>query len=137
MINQRQSFITETVFSDPVGAKVNALRAAQATGYAIVLIFIGIESAELSALRVQSRVLDGGHNVPPDRIAPRYQRMRTNVKIALGFVDLAIIVDNSALDHPHRPVASTAHGRLVYLNPPVPWWAMEVLPSTEAKSSPH
>ena len=133
MVEKRESFITETVFSDPVGAKVKALRAAQTAGYTVVLIFICVESAELSALRVQSRVLDGGHDVPRDKIAPRYERMRTNVKAALTFVDLAIIVDNSALDHPLRPVASTARGQVVYLNPPIPWWAEEVLTPGESK----
>ena len=133
LVEKRESFITETVFSDPVGAKVNALRAAQTAGYTVVLIFICVESAELSALRVQSRVLDGGHDVPRDKIAPRYERMRTNVKAALAFVDLAIVVDNSALDHPLRPVASTARGQVVYLNSPLPWWAQEVLPPVEGK----
>lgn len=80
MVRKHESFITETVFSDPVGAKVNALREAQTAGYTVVLIFICVESAELSALRVQSRVQDGGHDVPRDKIGPRYERMRTNVK---------------------------------------------------------
>jgi predicted ABC-type ATPase len=134
MMEKRASFITETVFPDPVGAKVDALPAAQSAGYAVVLIFVCVESAELSALRVQSRVLDGGHDVPRDKIAPRYERMRVNVKTALNFVDLAIVVDNSSLDHPLRPVASTALGQVVYLNPPLPWWAQDVLPSEPSKA---
>jgi predicted ABC-type ATPase len=128
LIEKRASFITETVFSDPVGAKVGALRTAQAAGYTVVLIFLCVESAELSGLRVESRVLDGGHDVPREKIAPRYERMRTNVKAALTFVDFAIVVDNSALDTPLRPVASVAHGHVLHLNPPLPWWAQEVLP---------
>lgn len=80
MVAQKESFMTETVFSDPVGAKVNALKEAQAVGYTIVLIFLDVESAELTALRVQSRVQAGGHDVPKERIAPRYERMRKNVK---------------------------------------------------------
>ncbi len=43
-------------------------------------------------------VLVGGHNVPEDKIAARYDRMRKNVKAAVSFVDFAIIVDNSSLD---------------------------------------
>ncbi|HRE84284.1 MAG TPA: zeta toxin family protein [Opitutaceae bacterium] len=129
MIAKRENFITETVFSDPVGAKVQALRDAQAAGYTLVLIFICVDSAELSALRVRSRVADGGHNVPPDKIAARYERMRQNVKAALAFVDLAIVVDNSSLDHPLRPVASVAKGHMVSGERPLPWWAEEVLPA--------
>jgi predicted ABC-type ATPase len=128
LIAKRDNFITETVFSDPVGAKVQLLREAQAAGYAIVLIFICVDSAELSALRVETRVADGGHDVPRDRIAARYERMRKNVKVALTFVDFAVVVDNSSLDEPLRPVASLAQGRLLSVDRPLPWWAEEVLP---------
>ncbi len=129
MIAKRENFITETVFSDPVGEKVQSLREAQAAGYTVVLIFICVESAELSALRVQSRVQDGGHRVPPEKIGPRYERMRKNVKAALAFVNFAIVVDNSSFNTPLRPVAATAQGKVVYRNPPLPWWALEVLPN--------
>jgi len=128
MMAKRENFITETVFSDPVGAKVQALREAQAAGYTVVMIFICVDSAELSALRVESRVQDGGHSVPPDKIGPRYERMRNNVKASLVFVDFAIVVDNSSLNTPLRPVAATALGKVVYRNPPLPWWTVEVLP---------
>lgn len=109
---------------------MRALRDAQAAGYTVVLIFICVESAELSTLRVESRVLDGGHDVPRDKIAARYERMRANVKAALAFVDFAVVVDNSSLDHPLRPVATTAKGRLVSCEETLPWWAQEVLPAT-------
>ncbi|HRP04936.1 MAG TPA: zeta toxin family protein [Opitutaceae bacterium] len=128
LMAKRESFITETVFSDPVGAKVQALRDAQAAGYTVVLIFLCVDSAELTALRVESRVRDGGHNVPAGKIAARYERMRRNVKMALTFVDFAILVDNSSFDTPLRPVAATDKGKVIYRNPPLPWWAEEVLP---------
>lgn len=128
MVEKHESFITESVFSDPVGAKVTFLREAQIAGYAVVLIFICVESPELSSLRVKSRVLDGGHDVPPDKIAPRYKRMRANVRTALTFVDLAIVVDNSSFEVPLRPVATTARGKIIDLGQLLPWWAKEVLP---------
>ncbi len=124
----RESFITETVFSDPVGAKVQFLRDAQTAGYTVILIFVCVESAELSVLRVQTRVLDGGHDVPREKIPKRYERMRANVRTALTFVDFAILVDNSSLDHPLRPVAATACGRVISAADRLPWWAAEVLP---------
>lgn len=123
----KMSFITETVFSDPVGAKVNALKEAQSAGYSVILVFVCVASSELSALRVHSRVLAGGHNVPQDKIAARFDRMRKNVKAAISFVDFAIIVDNSSLDRPLRPIATTANGRILHCESPLPWWAEEVL----------
>src|SRR4051812_20632348 len=47
LISSGESFITETVFSDPVGAKLDFLRRAVAAGYDVQLHFIGISDAEL------------------------------------------------------------------------------------------
>src|SRR3954464_4134913 len=58
------SFCMETVFSDPQGAKLGFLKECQSSGYTVVLVFIGLESAELSLGRVIERVERGGHDVP-------------------------------------------------------------------------
>lgn len=127
LIADRRSFVTETVFSDPVGAKVKSLRDARDSGYTVVLVFVCVDSPELTALRVRSRVQDGGHDVPHEKIISRYHRMRANVRASLAFVDFAVIVDNSSFRTPHRPVAATAGGSILMKNPPLPWWAEEVL----------
>lgn len=44
MIEKTRSFVTETVFSDPVGAKVRQLEEAVSGGFDVQLIFIGFES---------------------------------------------------------------------------------------------
>jgi predicted ABC-type ATPase len=54
----------ETVFSDPQGAKLGFLRQCQTNGYGLLLIFIGLESADLSRGRIMERVEAGGHAVP-------------------------------------------------------------------------
>ena len=137
-VMKRESFITETVFSDPIGAKVHALRQAQAAGYTVVMVFLCVDSAALTALRVESRVRDGGHGVPPGKIATRYERIRGNVKAALTFVDFAIVVDNSSFETPLRPVDIMAKGKVIDQDPPLPWWAEEVLPKLGAEAlRPH
>ena len=128
LIARRESFITESVFSDPVGAKVQVLREAHNSGITILLIFICVHSAELTALRVKSRVAAGGHDVPPGKIAQRYERMRSNVKAALAVADFSLIIDNSSLDRPLMPVAATAKGQVIWTAEKLPWWAVEVLP---------
>src|SRR5580658_7456879 len=40
-----ESFVTETVFSDPVGAKLPFLRDAIAAGFRVTLYYVGISSA--------------------------------------------------------------------------------------------
>jgi len=128
LLTGRASFITETVFSDPHGAKVQMLRDAQAAGYAVVLIFVCVDSAELTTRRVETRVALKGHTVPPDKIRARYERMRPNVKTALPFVDVGLVIDNSSYQSPHRLVAVTERGTVIARHPPLPWWAEEVLP---------
>lgn len=58
------SFCTETVFSDPVGAKLGLLEEARTRGFAVFLIFIGLESPSLAVARVKQRVRHSGHDVP-------------------------------------------------------------------------
>jgi hypothetical protein len=57
----------ETVFSDTQGAKVDFLKECRSNGYTVVLVFIGLESADLSRGRIMERVEAGGHDVPDEK----------------------------------------------------------------------
>jgi len=105
------SFCTETVFSDPQGAKVDSLRECQANGYTVVLIVIGLESAELSRGRIMERVEAGGHDVPDEKVELRFPRTFANLRQALTVVDQALLFDNSSADRPFRFVAEFRNGR--------------------------
>jgi predicted ABC-type ATPase len=59
LVRLRESFVFETVFSDPAGAKLDFLCEALEAGYAVVLCFIGISSPEVSEQRVAMRVSQG------------------------------------------------------------------------------
>ena len=74
LVRQRESFIFETVFSDPAGEKLAFLTDAVATGYNVVLCFIGISGPETSEERVAMRVSQGGHDVPPEKLITRFPR---------------------------------------------------------------
>lgn len=83
MLDGRLSFCTETVFSDPQGAKLDFLREARSTGYTIFLVFIGISDPELSRARVAQRSRDGGHDVPDDKLLGRFPRTLQNLHSAI------------------------------------------------------
>lgn len=118
----RESFCMETVFSDPVGAKIGFLERAQRSGYEVMLVFIGIEGAELCAARVMQRVLEGGHDVPADRIAARYPRTLANLREAIARLGSVVVMDNSNPEAPYRPVAFFLRGRLQWIDEPLPEW---------------
>jgi predicted ABC-type ATPase len=122
LLEQRESFVFETVFSDPVGDKRAFLRRAAAAGYTVVLVFIGLASAKLSEERVALRVLQGGHDVPSEKLASRFGRTLENLRHAIRELPHVLVFDNSDLTHPFRKVAEFEHGRVVEMNPPVPKW---------------
>src|SRR5271155_1917906 len=48
LLRQRESFVFETVFSDPAGDKLSFLKEARLAGYAVVLCFIGTSGPDVS-----------------------------------------------------------------------------------------
>ena len=113
LLEMGESFCMETVFSDPVGDKLHFLKDARTVGYQVVLIFIGIESVELSEARVIQRVSEGGHDVPDDRLRSRFPRTLENLRRAIPIVDEVLLLDNSTLDDPYAFVARYQNGRMV------------------------
>jgi predicted ABC-type ATPase len=115
------------VFSDPAGAKVEFLAAAHARGYQIVLCFIGLDSAMTSDDRVAMRVLQGGHDVPADKVRDRYARSLENLARAIVKLPLVWVYDNSDLSFPFRKIAEFEQGHLKHETPPPPAWLEPVL----------
>jgi len=122
-----ESFITETVFSDPVGAKLQFLREAMAAGYQVTFYFVGLTDPGLSGARVWQRVQAGGHDVPPERLNRRYAQSLENLAVALTFVPEAHVFDNSSSAKPFRLVLSTASGVIAYRSNPLPTWLAPVV----------
>jgi predicted ABC-type ATPase len=127
LVRQGESFVFETVFSDPVGEKVEFLREVRQVGYLTVLCFIGISGPEVSEERVAMRVSQGGHDVPSDKLTARFPRTMANLRLALEVVDEAWVFDNSDLRHPYRKVAMAKQGRIVYRARRIPEWLQLVL----------
>jgi predicted ABC-type ATPase len=126
LIRKRAGFITETVFSDPVGVKLELLRRAVDGGYEVTLIYIAIPP-DLSDKRIDQRVAAGGHDVPRDRIASRFARSLANLRAAIKFVPLVKIYDNSSIQEPFRLIAIFNAGRRVFVAESIPDWAKSVL----------
>jgi len=74
---------------------MDLLRHAKEAGYKITLVYIGVNSPDVSLGRVNQRVAEGGHHVPPQDVARRYSRSMANLATALQSVDRAFVLDNS------------------------------------------
>lgn len=133
LVTMRESFVFETVFSDPEGRKVAFLRESAAAGYHVVLCFIGIDSAATSDERVAMRVMQGGHDVPSIKLEERFPRTTRNLERALAELPNVIVYDNSCLARPYREVLRVLDGAPVALCEPLPSWLR--LPVRESSSS--
>ena len=127
LVEQRESFIFETVFSDPVGDKLVFLKDVERSGYTVVLLFIGIDGPLVSDERVAMRVLKGGHDVPVEKIKRRYPRVMENLKRALAELSNVRVYDNSDLKIPYRLVATKENGANVVLQGMTPGWLRTLL----------
>jgi predicted ABC-type ATPase len=120
LLSRRKSFVAETVFSHR--SKLELMQAAVRQGYYLRFSYIGVDDPELCVLRVQERVVEGGHPVPADRIAGRYQRSLANARLAVTLAHWATVLDNSSLDRPQRPMLVYEQGLLRVAQKPLPGW---------------
>ena len=129
LVAQRESFVFETVFSDPVGEKLGFLKAAVLANYTVVLCFIGLSGPESSEQRVAMRVSQGGHDVPAAKLVARFPRTLANLRAAVRELPYVLVFDNGDLATPFRRAAVIQEGRVVWSAQTVPGWLRASLPS--------
>ena len=127
MVHQHESFAFETVFSDPVGDKLGFLQETAASPYTVVLCFVGLSSAKLSAERVAMRVSQGGHDVPAEKLTNRFPRTLANLKSAISTLPHVLVFDNSDLARPYRRIAVLADSVMQQQAKPLPRWFRNVV----------
>ena len=129
LVNQRESFVFETVFSDPVGDKLDFLKEAEKKGYNVILCFIGISGPDISEERVAMRVSQGGHDVPGEKIAARFPRILRNLKASMSSLPQVWVFDNDDLRIPFRLLAIFEWGQPTMITKDLPKWFAALLKS--------
>lgn len=114
LVNQGESFVFETVFSDPAGEKLAFLKDAAQRGYSVVLCFISIANVDRSEERVAMRVSQGGHDVPTEKLAARFPRTMANLKQAIKDLPCVAVFNNDDLAAPFRLAAIYQNGQRTY-----------------------
>lgn len=125
LLEERQSFCFETVFSHP--SKVDFVGAAKAAGFRIRLFYFHLDQVNLNKARVASRVRTGGHNVPETKIERRIPRTLANLRQCIGLADELHLVDNSSLDQPFVRVAAWENGAWQIYKDELPTWARSLI----------
>lgn len=92
-ITEKLDFAFETTLGGRTIASL--LARALSEGSEVRVWYVGLRSAELHIARVKSRVEQGGHEVPEERIRERYTRSRFNLIQLLPNLTELLLYDNS------------------------------------------
>ena len=120
-VKNQQSLAFETVMSGP--DKLDYLLSAKKAGFFIRLFFIGTDTPIINAKRIAMRVLEGGHDVPINKIISRYSRSITNCITATHIADRAYVYDNSLENVEPTLLFRTADGKLTKKYDQINPWA--------------
>lgn len=130
--DQKMSFGYETVFSHwkelpggKVESKVDLITNLQKEGYYVVLLFVGMVSAQLSIARVDTRKRQGGHTVEVSKLISRFPRTQKAVGHAAGVADMTIMFDNSATFEKAFRLVRVQHKKRVRYDCRDPQYAVE------------
>ena len=118
LLKNCDKFSFETVMSHP--SKLEFMSKAEKEGFKVYLYFVSLLNPDLNVARVKSRVNEGGHDVPEDKIRERYTRTMKKLLPAIRIADEAYIFDNSG--DTQNLFAIKKKDTLQLLDGPVPLW---------------
>lgn len=97
-IEAKSDLTFETVLSSKY--KMDILRRSKAEGYFIKCVFVLTADPELNVARVESRVMQGGHDVDREKVKTRFYKSLANIKELMSLCDILHVYDNT--DTPYR-----------------------------------
>jgi len=136
-LRRRRAAVSEggTLAVETTLAGTGALRfmkVARQAGYRIVLQYISVNTLSQALLRVRSRVMLGGHDVPAADVRRRFARSHANLPAAIAWADEVLLYDNTDPAMPHREVAMLREGEWRSAER-LPLWAAAAIARVTAK----
>lgn len=81
----------------------------------------------LNEARVYQRTLEGGHDVPAEKIRSRIQKTMKNIQTALPLVDEAWILDNSSAQNRFQQITIIKESYYEEKVNPLPVWVTDLI----------
>lgn len=127
---REESFVSETVFSHE--SKLALIHEAMAQDYVVALYIVALDDPRRLLDRVQRRVQEGGHDVPPEKILARYPRSLENLSRAVGLASVAYLYEGRELDQGGPFMVAMCQGsKVTTFVDQLPQWARTVLGDDE------
>ncbi|MDN6363212.1 MAG: zeta toxin family protein, partial [Tetragenococcus koreensis] len=76
-------------------AHLDLIDKARQNGYEVTLLYVAVNSVKTAIKRVNKRVENGGHGIPPETIKKRYSQSYNNLPAVAFKSDNVFIYDNS------------------------------------------
>jgi predicted ABC-type ATPase len=126
-----ESFVSETVFSHE--SKLALIDEAIEQGYVVALYVVALDDPQRLLARVQGRVREGGHFVPPDKILTRYPRTMSHLSHAVILATVAYLYEGRDLQDGGPFMVAMCEGtKVTIFADHLPRWAQTVLGLAEA-----
>lgn len=119
LVDSNQSFSFETVMSHR--GKLDFLNIAKENGYKTYLYYLATDSVTINIQKVQNRVMEGGHDVPKEKIIKRYSKSLELLFDALQIVDRAYLIDTSR-KHSEVILEKNNKGEIEFFSHSIPYW---------------
>jgi predicted ABC-type ATPase len=120
-LENHKGLIFETVLSVP--DKIDFIQRAKQQNYFIRLFFIGTDNPQINASRVAQRVMQGGHDVPIQKIISRYYKSIANCSLLSKVVDRLYVYDNSVENGLPELLFRANNGKFIKQYAPIHEWA--------------
>jgi predicted ABC-type ATPase len=125
LIAARASFSIENNLATADNYKL--ITGARAAGYRVELVYVSLDSVQECLYRVQQRVKEGGHDVPPAIIEHRYNQSLSLLKQHYLSFDHIQLVDNTDRATGYQTAAVIEKGKVLEVQPEPANWAKGVI----------
>ena len=119
LIASGQTFSRETTLS---GSEIlRTMQAAKNAGFTVNLFFVGVDSVDISRARVRRRVERGGHGIPEQVQARRFDRSLDHAALAAQVADTTVFVNS--MEEQFQSVGMARRGVMAWrADVPGPQW---------------
>lgn len=111
-IKAKSDLTFETVLSSKY--KMDILRKSRDEGYFIKCVFVLTADPKLNVARVESRVMQGGHDVDSEKVKTRFYKSLANIKDLMSLCDILHVYDNT--DTPYRIIRKHKNSITIFPN---------------------
>ena len=91
---------------------LRTMRAAKNAGFTVNLFFVGVDSVDVSKGRVRRRVARGGHGIPEQVQARRFDRSLDHAALAARVADTTVFVNS--MEEQFQSVGMARRGVMVW-----------------------